>query len=151
MGGNLLGIGLVIAAIFLIAGTSAGEQIVSGLSGGTKLTADQIAVLASNAGFTGDDLQTAISIALAESGGNPGARGDLNLGVSVGLWQINVKAHPEFAGQDLTDPQTNANAAYSVYQAAGYSFRPWSTFKGGQYEAFSNTALQGMNDAGLLS
>lgn len=103
-----------------------------------NLSAAQIAVYAANAGFQGTDLQRAVAIALAESSGNPNVVGDLNLtpGGSVGLWQINLAAHPEFAGMYLTDPQTNANAAYSVYQAAGNSFSPWSTFKSGAYEAY---------------
>ena len=55
-----------------------------------------------------------MAVALAESSGNPAAVGDMNIpnvaaaGGSVGLWQINKAAHPEFAGQDLTDPQINA-------------------------------------------
>ena len=42
-----------------------------------------------------------------------------------GLWQIYLQDHPEFAGLDLRDPATNANAAFSVYSNAG-RFRPWS-------------------------
>lgn len=102
-----------------------------GTSGGGNM--DPIATVAANAGFSGSDLVTAVAIALAESGGDPGAVGDKALaptkGPSIGLWQINIgsKAHPEYASVDLTDPQTNANAAYAVYSAAG-SFRPWATF-----------------------
>lgn len=103
-----------------------------------KLSADQIMVYAQNAGFTGNDLIVAIAVALAESSGNPSAYGDAGIGAgSFGLWQINSKYHPEY-GPDFTvlyDPQTNANAAFQVYQAAGNSFSPWSTFKNGQYQA----------------
>lgn len=104
-----------------------------GFFGGT-LDAGQIAQYAANAGFSGNDLVTAVAVALAESGGNPQAVGDTKLaptnGPSIGLWQINTgsKAHPEAASSDLTDPQNNANWAFSIYQAAGSSFRPWSTF-----------------------
>lgn len=112
-----------------------------------NLSAAQIAGYAQTAGFTGDDLVTAVAIALAESSGNPEAHGDLSLpgSGSYGLWQIYAHAHPEF-GPDFTklfDPQTNANAAYSVYQAAGSSFAPWSTFKNGAYSAY----LQNASDA----
>ena len=103
-----------------------------------NLTYEQIYQLAVNAGFSGNDLRIAVAIALAESTGNPGATGDITLGMSYGLWQINSKYHPEF-GPDFTrlyDPQTNANAAYAVYLVAGHSFSPWSTFKSGAYTKY---------------
>jgi hypothetical protein len=111
---------------------------------GKKITG--IAVYAKNAGFTGADLLTAVAVALAESGGDPNAYNPETaagtpegLG-SYGLWQIYLKAHPEFQGQNLFDPQTNANAAYSVYRAAGNSFRPWSTYLNGAYTAHLDEA-----------
>jgi hypothetical protein len=110
----------------------------SGSSGGDvgNLGSSDIQNYASNAGFEGDDLNTAVAVALAESSGNPSALGDLNLGVSVGLWQINLKAHPEYTQGELTDPQTNANAAYAIYSAAGNQFTPWTTYNTGAYEAY---------------
>jgi hypothetical protein len=116
-------------------------------AGFMKLSASDIAGYAQNAGFSGPDLQVAVAVALAESGGDPGAHGDLGItpGGSVGLWQINLKYHPEFNGQDLTDPQTNANAAYSVYQAAGNTFEPWSTYKTGVYSSYIVQAQEGVN------
>lgn len=107
------------------------------------LTATQIKNLAINAGFTGNDLTTAVAVALAESTGNPQALGDVGIGQgSYGLWQINSYYHPEY-GPDFTtlyDPQTNANAAFAVYSAAGDSFTPWSTFKSGAYRSFLSQA-----------
>jgi len=110
-----------------------------------KLSPIAIAQLAANAGFTGNDLVTAVAIALAESGGNPGVVGDLNItpGGSVGLWQINLRWHPEYTAAMLTDPQTNADAAFAVYRAAGNSFHPWSTFKNGAYTAHLDAAQSG--------
>lgn len=103
------------------------------------LSISDIITVAQNAGFSGEDLVTAVAVAMAESGGDPNAFGDAGIGQgSFGLWQINSKFHPEF-GPDFTtlyDPQTNANAAYSVYSAAGNSFTPWSTFKSGSYSSF---------------
>lgn len=112
------------------------------LSGLGALTADEISVFAANAGFTGDALRTAIAIALAESGGNPGAynpetraKGGTPVGQgSYGLWQIYLRDHPEFAGQDLRDPQVNANAAYSIWSRKGFS--PWTTYTNGDYAAY---------------
>lgn len=118
------------------------------------LSPAQIADVAARAGFSGNDLATAVAIALAESGGNPAdynkepqdvpgnydrATAEDGLG-SYGLWQIYLAAHPEFAGEDLTDPQTNANAAFSIYAIAG-GFRPWSTYTSGEYGMYQTQAV----------
>jgi hypothetical protein len=113
---------------------------------GAKLETGGISKLAYNAGFRGVDLVTAVAIAYAESSGNPNAVGDQSLaperGPSIGLWQINIgsKAHPDLAEWNLTDPLTNARAAFRVYQDAGNSFRPWSTFTSTRYQAFLQRA-----------
>jgi hypothetical protein len=99
-----------------------------------------VATYARQAGFAGNDLVTAVAVALAESGGNARAynpekqAGTPDGKGSYGLWQIYLNAHPEFTNQDLYDPQTNANAAYSVYSKAG-GFFPWSTYNSGAYQA----------------
>lgn len=122
-----------------------GMVFVARASAANILTPSAIAQVARNAGFTGDDLVTAVAIALTESfpSGNPRSLGDN--GNSEGLWQIYRPAHPEFKGQDLFDPQTNALAAFSVYQAADNSFSPWSTFNSGKYEAYVTDAQAGVN------
>lgn len=112
-----------------------------------SLSIEQIAAVAAAAGFSGDDLATAVAIALAESSGNPQAYNpETAAGAPVGkgsfgLWQIYLNAHPEFSGQNLFDPQTNAAAAYSVYAAAGGSFTPWSTFGSGAYLSQLNAVV----------
>lgn len=106
-----------------------------------KLQIPQIVALAVQAGFAGPDLAVAVSIALAESGGDPQAYNPERAANtpqgygSFGLWQIYLKAHPEYKGMNLFDPPANASAAFSIYTAAGNSFRPWSTFKNGAYLA----------------
>ena len=116
------------------------------------MTISEITAVAQNAGFEGQDLTTAVAIALAESGGNPNAHGDTGLGTgtgSFGLWQIYSDAHPEF-GPDFTtlyDPQTNANAAYSVYSDAGFKFTPWTTFKTGSYAGFVDSVAANIAQA----
>jgi hypothetical protein len=132
--GALLAIGLIVFAAY--------ELMQSGI---VKLQPSDVAAVAQTAGFSGSDLEIAIAIAFAESSGNPYAIGDLELGISVGLWQVNLKAHPEFQGVNLMDPQTNANAAYSIYVAAGMSFAPWSTFKNGAYRANLQLASSAVN------
>jgi hypothetical protein len=107
-----------------------------------NLTIPQLAALAANAGFSGDDLVTAVAIAIAESGGNPQAYNPETMAKapqgkgSFGLWQIYLQAHPELSGRDLFDPPTNASAAFAVYSHAGGSFQPWTTFKTGAYQAY---------------
>lgn len=110
-------------------------------AGSNILGPAQIRYYAQNAGFSGPDLDTAVAIALAESSGNawiynpetaagaPAGKG------SYGLWQIYLNAHPEYAGANLYDPQTNAKAAYAIYSSAG-GFSPWSTYKSGAYQSF---------------
>lgn len=111
----------------------------------------QILAVAANAGFSGNDLSTAVAVALAESsppgneqsynpetsaaGGTPPGQG------SYGLWQIYWKKHPNFDQASLYDPQYNANAAYSIYAAAGYTFTPWATYTHGLYLAFVPSVL----------
>jgi hypothetical protein len=102
-----------------------------------------LAQLAAGAGFSGNDLDIAVAVAMAESGGNPNkynpetqAAGGTPPGKgSYGLWQIYLKKHPEFEGVNLLDPQTNAHAAFDVYSRAG-GFTPWTTYTQGQYLAF---------------
>lgn len=114
---------------------------------GGILTITTIANVARNAGFAGQDLITAVAIAMAESGGNPNAHGDTSLGSgtgSFGLWQIYADAHPEY-GPDFTvlfDPQTNANAAFAIYQAAGNTFRPWTTYNTGKFMTYLTTVSE---------
>lgn len=106
------------------------------------MSIDDIITVAQNAGFADQDLTTAVAVALAESSGNPNALGDVGIGQgSFGLWQISSYYHPEYGPNfnQLYDPQTNANAAFAIYSAAGNSFSPWSTFKSGSYQQFVNS------------
>jgi soluble lytic murein transglycosylase-like protein len=138
----IVGVILALGATgYFFAGSTSGVSILGGLLG--RLSASQIATYAANAGFSGDDLTTAVAIALAESSGNPKAVGDLNVspGGSVGLWQINLAAHPQYANVDLTDPALNASAAFAVFTQAGFQFTPWSTYNSGKYMAYANEAM----------
>jgi hypothetical protein len=111
------------------------------------VTGAELLDLAMNAGFSPGDAAIASAVALAESNGNANAynpetaAGNAPGKGSVGLWQINLAAHPEFSGWNLYDPQTNANAAFQVWQGAGGSFQPWTTFRTGAYQAFLTGGL----------
>lgn len=98
---------------------------VSGTGLGTIVSA------AYQAGFRGEDLINAAAIAMAESGGNPGAINDSGQDRSVGLFQINQLAHGDRYGtrEELMDPYKNAAAAYSLWGSSG-GFSPWTTYTG---------------------
>lgn len=95
---------------------------------GKQLTRAQLTELAERAGFP--DPRIAVAIALAESGGVPNALGDS--GVSVGLWQINTRAHPKYSRAHLAIPFNNALAAYEISKG-GTDWSPWSVYKSGSY------------------
>jgi len=92
--------------------------------------ASQIYRFAREAGFSPDQAVTMTAIALAESGGESGARNP-NGEDSRGLWQINLDAwEDQLGGADLYDPQVNAQAAYLVSRQ-GADISPWTvTHKG---------------------
>lgn len=151
----------IVAVIFLLYEAYVAESGVS-QSGGFGLQSPlSIYQYALNAGFSGGDLITAVAIALAESGvggivGNADAynpeilaRGGTPEGQgSYGLWQIYLRDHPEFSGENLFDPQVNANAAFSIYRAAGNSFLPWATFKSLSQENIDTAASVASSTAG---
>ena len=112
------------------------------------LNPSQIAQLAYNAGFRGSALRMAVSVALAESGGNTNAynpesaAGTAPNHGSRGLWQIYGTAHPQYDNPQAFDPAINAQAAYQVYREAGNRFTPWSTFNNGSaYQISQNLNL----------
>lgn len=95
--------------------------------------------LATSAGCSPDQAQTAAAISMAESRGNPGAQ-CLNCvpGVrenSQGLWQINIRGNPRFASQNLYDPNVNAAAMYQISNGCT-DWSAWTTFTKGTYQKF---------------
>lgn len=120
------------------------------------LSLEQLRELAIAHGFP--DADTAAAVAMAESGGDPNAHGDKTLGNSLGLWQVNLRAHPEYQGDDPTgdlgtnalfDPDANADAALAI-SSHGTNWRPWSTFNSGAYRKWMPTAnVAGSADTAL--
>lgn len=101
------------------------------VAGNTGLVTDaQRYQLALQAGFSGQNAVTATAISIAENGsGNPSLPSGKNDNgtFDLGLWQINSSWFNQFGGQQaLTDPLTNAKAAFSVFQLQG--FNAWCTF-----------------------
>ena len=118
----------------------------------SKLSPEQIAQAAHDAGFRGHDLTTAVAIALAESSGDPRAHNGVPPDNSYGLWQINMigalgpdrrhQFHLD-SNKELFDPETNAKAAFSI-SGKGDSFRPWTTYTSGAYKSHLDEARKGV-------
>ncbi|MGH9118878.1 MAG: NlpC/P60 family protein [Acidimicrobiales bacterium] len=89
------------------------------------LTAAEIYQVCLQAGFTPDQAVTWTAIAMAESGGRNDAHNPSGED-SWGLFQINVDpAVRENRWGDLTDPVTNARAAFEL-SGNGTNLRPWT-------------------------
>lgn len=81
----------------------------------------------------------ATAIAMAESSGNANSENYC----CVGLWQVNVLAHPQYTRQQMKDPVQNLGAACQIYKAAGNKFTPWQTYTEGTYKKHLKEAEQG--------
>jgi Lysozyme like domain len=92
-----------------------------------------IAELAKTVGFP--DPVLAAAIAMAESGGNPKAVADTPAELSVGLWQINLKAHKQYTRPQMENPLLNAKAAFAISRQ-GKDWRPWGAYTNGSYKRF---------------
>ena len=100
---------------------------------------DEIYTLCLRHGFTPDAAATMAAIALAESGGNPAAE-CVNCvpGVketSIGLYQINMDAWPQYGRPCLHDPDCSTIAAYTI-SLNGSNFTPWTEYKNGGYKKY---------------
>lgn len=103
------------------------------------LSDGQIAYLANRAGFKGQDLVTAIAVAIAESSGDAN---NANSTTSTGLWQVQYSSHKNLVPNQtaLFDPITNAKAAFSVFQGSGWG--AWTTYNTGAYKQYIPRAEQ---------
>jgi len=81
------------------------------------------------------DPALAAAIAMAESGGVPNALANTPREYSVGLWQINLRAHPQWTREEMADPEQNARAAF-ILSNGGVDWSPWSAFKSGAYKRY---------------
>jgi len=99
----------------------------------SKLTNLQVGRYASDAGFSGTDLVTAVAVANAESSRRTDAVGDG--GDSIGLWQINIPSHPQYTVAQLKDPAQNAAAAKSI-RDGGRGWNNWTQYRNGTYRSY---------------
>src|SRR6266498_2701610 len=127
------------------------------LSGGSEATmlvvargSAGLAVAAAQAGFTGQGLRLAVAVGLAESGGNPAARGPNPPtpgcpagSTDRGAWQLNNCYHPEVADACADQLACAAEATYRI-SAAGSDWRAWTTYTSGAYQAKLGAADQAL-------
>lgn len=96
-----------------------------------------IAQWAVQAGFSGQDLVTAVAVALAESNGRIDATNtNANGSTDYGVWQINSVHADEFTKYPQWWSVENADMAHDIWAAAGNSWSPWSTYTSGKYTSF---------------
>jgi Lysozyme like domain len=99
-----------------------------------------IAGYAQTAGLSGNAVTIASAIAMAESGGDTQIINPGTLAVpeySVGLWQINLRAHPQYTVANMQNPIKNAQAMVAI-SSGGTNWNPWSTYGNGNYLQFMN-------------
>ena len=103
----------------------------------------QLKQLATNAGFSQNEIPIMVSIAMAESGGNSKAHNKVPPDNSYGLWQINMigelgpdrrKRYGISSNEKLFDPTTNARVAKKIREEQGLG--AWTTYTGGEYKKF---------------
>ncbi len=113
------------------------------------LSARDIYLVASNAGWSGSDTVKAVAIALAESGGRSDATNkNTNKSTDYGLWQINSIHTAILRNGSWSNPQDNAIMAHAVYEGAGGKFTPWVAYKSGRYLAFMSVARRAAQGGG---
>lgn len=127
-----------------------------GIAGGSRTA---LMKMLYEGGFRGDALKTAFAVALAESGGRPGAVGDESLvnnkwGPSYGIFQIrSLKDWRKFNdpyrdATRLRDPRYNIQAAW-VKSNKGTSWKPWSAYTNGAFTKFLDDADVAARKAGV--
>ncbi|MGH0052418.1 MAG: phage tail tape measure protein [Sphaerochaetaceae bacterium] len=142
------------------AGAYGGYNVQYGGSG--SLSIPEIYKLARSVGLNKQQAQLATAIALGESGGKPGAVGDVNLqnstwGPSVGLWQVRSLRNQTGTGaardvNRLKDPAFNARSMLEISRGGTY-WNPWTVFTKGIYNKFLGEVQRqtmGLSKGGLL-
>lgn len=95
----------------------------------------QLQDIARQAGWPENLIVTIAAIGMGESGGDPNARNpNLARENSIGLWQVNRYAWPQYPEASLRDPIYNAQAALAIYHKQG--FRAWGAYTNGSYKRY---------------
>jgi hypothetical protein len=114
---------------------------------GDHYSAVQVAQLARQAGFSGQDWVVSVAVAEAESSGWTRAR-LINTDCSVdrGLWQINSYWHGEVSDSCAFQPSCNANGTHTIWANGGWG--QWTTYNNGAYQSHLAEAQAAVNQAG---
>ncbi|GII21560.1 carbohydrate-binding protein [Planosporangium mesophilum] len=114
---------------------------------GNHYSAVQIAQLARDAGFGGNDWVISVAVAEAESAGWTRAR-LINTDCSVdrGLWQINSYWHGEVSDSCAFDPPCNARGTHTIWANGGWT--QWTTYNNGAYQSHMAEAQAAVNQVG---
>lgn len=109
------------------------------------LTIDRVAEVSALAGWTGEDLVTAVAVAGAESGYRVNAKNVAKNGTEdTGLFQVN-SIHSPYE-KDKYDPEMNARFAYGIWERRKKrgpefdGFRAWVAYKNGKHLPFMDAA-----------
>lgn len=110
---------------------------------------EDVAGYAIQAGLDGERAAIAVAITVPESSSDPRKHYVTPREDSRGLWQINVKAHPEYANQNLYDPAVNAHAMAAISKN-GQDFRPWTGYTTGRYLLYLPSARAAVSKVKIL-
>ena len=109
-----------------------------------------LALAAAQAGFSSQGLRLAVAVGLAESGGNPTARGPNpptpgcpDGSTDRGAWQLNNCYHPEVPDACADNLMCAARETYRI-SAAGSDWHEWTTYTSGAYHAQLGAADQAL-------
>lgn len=141
---------LILAVTFALAVASAG--VTASASSATTLSPTEAAGFLRTAGWPASEIGNGVAVGAAESGLDSAQVGGLG---EEGWLQVYPAAHPDLARQfNLFDPLQNAQAALIVWERAGNSWDPWSTWKNGAAAKFAQLgadAAAGKDDPLTLS
>jgi hypothetical protein len=100
-------------------------------------TYEQLKEILRRAGWPEELVPLFAAIAIQESSGNPRAMKVDQIEESYGLFQINVRAHPQYRGRYslLFDPVQNAKIALQIFRQQGFSAW-WTTIKNGLFRRY---------------
>lgn len=98
-----------------------------------------IAIAANAAGFPQNQLNVAVAVALAESGGNENAtHRNTDGSTDYGLWQINSVHTNDLKLGNWRSPTDNAKMAKRIFDRAGGKWTDWSAYNNGSYKQYIN-------------
>lgn len=116
------------------------------------LSPQQVARIASRAGFRGSDLVIAVAVSAAESARTSDLTNlNTNGSTDYGLFQINSIHQAILAHGHWDNPNDNAVMAYQIFTEAGSNWSPWVTFNTGSYRQFMDEAQAAVGGIGDLA